>query len=63
MLKKQKQNVPVKMLDEWRGMLLMSKDKLPQAFRNTQWKKQTLKNWGWFKTFAQYCILILIFSK
>lgn len=29
------------MLDEWRGMLLMSKDKLPQAFRNTQWKKQT----------------------
>lgn len=65
MLKRQKQNVPVKMLDEWKEMLLMSKDKLPQAFRNTQWKKQTntIKNWGWFKTFAQYCILILIFSK
>lgn len=48
-------------------MLLMSTDKLPQAFRDTKWKNpkqtNTIKSWGWFKAFAQYCILILIFSK
>lgn len=44
-------------------MLRMSKDKLTQAFRksgNTISEKKpkqtnTIKNWGWFKTFAQYC--------